>query len=83
MDNLNEILTQATALTDEEVKTLSMDAAQRCMGKIDQLLTEIHALQIQAEEDFSKAHLVLRKLKITKSTLVERARNLKSFCSHF
>jgi len=80
---LNGLLTQATALTNEEVRELNVSAAQQKMGQIDQILTDLHKFQLEAEEDFSKASLTLKKIKITKSTLVERARNLKSFCLHY
>ena len=80
---LNELLNKATALSDEEVRELNVSAAQTKMGEIDQILTLLHKYQIEAEEDFSRVSLILKKIKITKSTLIERARNLKSFCLHY
>ena len=66
------------ALAPEEINTLQVDAALRTMGAIDAALHQINLDLYEANIEYYDAKKELDSLKHIKSTLIERARNLKA-----
>lgn len=70
------------SLTDEEIQTLQVEQALRILGQIDQAFTALNAELFEANAAFYEAKKRLDSLKYIKTTLVERARNLKAIIQH-
>ncbi len=66
------------ALTPEQIETLQVDAALRTMGAIDVALHQVNIDLYEANAKYYDAKKELDALRHIKSTLVERARNLKA-----
>ncbi len=73
---------EVTTLTPEQIQTLQADEALRIMGMIDFALAELNKELISANDRYFEAKRHLDNLKNTKSTLVERARVLKTLVQH-
>ena len=68
------------SLTEEEIQTLDMQAAQMLMGKLDGILCKLQRELARATQEYGTARMKMQTFKTYKDIIVERMRNLKNFC---
>ncbi len=96
MKELEKMMTEIQALSDDEVRTLDVAAAQRLAGRLDRFLHSLQGELLAADDELGGAEVSLAQAKVNKvsakarhdkvkhliNLTVERMRNVKAFISN-
>jgi hypothetical protein len=96
MNELEKMMTEIQALSDDEVRTLDVSAAQRLCGRLDKFLHSLQGELLAADNELGDAEVNLAKAKVERvsakarhervkhliNLTVERMRNVKAFVSN-
>ena len=92
---LEKMMTEIQSLSDDEVRTLDVSAAQRLCGRLDKFLHLLQGELLMADDELGGAEVNLAKAKVDRVTAkarhekvkhlinltIERMRNVKVFVS--
>ena len=96
MNELEKMMTEIQALSDDEIRTLDVSAAQRLCGRLDKFLHSLQGELLAADNELGDAEVNLAKAKVERvsakarhervkhliNLTVERMRNVKAFVSN-
>ena len=96
MNELEKMMTEIQALSDDEIRTLDVAAAQRLCGRLDKFLHSLQGELLAADNELGDAEVNLAKVKVERvsakarhdkvkhliNLTVERMRNVKAFVSN-
>lgn len=68
-------------LSDEEIQTLDVHAALRCLGENNNLISEINSDLVDAMQEELKARTLVMQLKETKRALIQQQKTLAVIAS--
>lgn len=76
MDNNNSYASRIKHLSDDEVQSLQVDAALRCLGENNNILSEINTELVGAMQEELYAKTKVMQLKETKRALIQQLKTL-------
>ena len=96
MNELEKMMSEIQALSDDEIRTLDVSAAQRLCGRLDKFLHSLQGELLAADNELGDAEVNLAKAKVERvsakarhervkhliNLTVERMRNVKAFVSN-